>query len=177
MTKRDPLARQCTARAKHTGERCKKWIVGGGVCRSHGGGAPQVAAGREVRIIQGRAQQEAAEQGAVKPRDAAEALTGALADSDLVVQNIKQMIESNGTLEVAQIDALGAWLDRVGRLAKLVMDAKLDERKARRDETTARMIGDAIRGVLAELHLTPEQLLLVPLVVPRQLRIIAGETA
>lgn len=178
MTERSPFSSQCTATSKHTGQRCRRRVVGGGVCLKHGGGAPQVAAAREARVIVYAAQHAAAEAGEEleKPRDAAAALTSALSDSDLVVQKIKQMIEGGETFDASQIDALGDWLDRVGRLSKLVMDARLDERQARRDETFGRMIVEAIKGVLAELNLTPEQQLLVPLVVPRQLRIIQGQS-
>lgn len=166
---------QCTARSKQTGEQCKRLVRGGGVCRWHGGAAPQVERHREIRIVKYEAHQEAAEQGFPPPRDAAEALMSALSDSDAVVQKLKEMIGS-GVFDPAQIEALGSWLDRVGRLSKLVIDSKLDERKVRRDEQTAKMIADAIRGVLAELELTPEQQRLVPIVVPRQLRVIAGST-
>lgn len=45
-----PLTSQCTAVSRHTKERCKKLVKGGGVCRSHGGAAPQVIAKRRERV-------------------------------------------------------------------------------------------------------------------------------
>lgn len=46
----DP-ARRCTAKAKSTGERCKRRpIIGGTVCKVHGGGAPQVKAAARARL-------------------------------------------------------------------------------------------------------------------------------
>jgi hypothetical protein len=41
---------RCTAMSKTTGERCKRRTYGGGVCRYHGGGSPQVRAKRLERI-------------------------------------------------------------------------------------------------------------------------------
>lgn len=42
---------KCTARSKHSGKRCNKFaILGGVVCRYHGGGAPQVKAAALRRL-------------------------------------------------------------------------------------------------------------------------------
>ena len=44
---------QCTAKAKTTGERCKNSpIMGGTVCKFHGGGAPQVQAVAATRVLE-----------------------------------------------------------------------------------------------------------------------------
>jgi hypothetical protein len=44
-------ARKCTATNKKTGLRCKQWaILGGTVCRYHGGNAPQVRRKAEERL-------------------------------------------------------------------------------------------------------------------------------
>lgn len=43
--------RRCTATSKRTGQRCGQWsVVGGTVCRFHGGASPQVAAKAEQRV-------------------------------------------------------------------------------------------------------------------------------
>ena len=43
--------RQCTAKSKQSGVRCKKApIPGGAVCRMHGGGAPQVQQAAKERL-------------------------------------------------------------------------------------------------------------------------------
>lgn len=41
---------QCTARSKRSGERCKRVVLGGGVCRMHGGAAPAVRAKQLARV-------------------------------------------------------------------------------------------------------------------------------
>ena len=47
----DPGRRQCTAKAKSTGKRCKRTpSPGGAVCKKHGGGAPQVQAKAKLRL-------------------------------------------------------------------------------------------------------------------------------
>ena len=44
-------SRKCTATNKKTGLRCKQWaILGGTVCRYHGGNAPQVRRKAEERL-------------------------------------------------------------------------------------------------------------------------------
>ena len=44
---------QCTARSKRTGERCRlPSMLGGNVCRSHGGAAPQTRAKAQRRLAQ-----------------------------------------------------------------------------------------------------------------------------
>lgn len=45
------MDRQCTATAKGSGQRCKRRpIIGGFVCKKHGGGAPQVQAKASERV-------------------------------------------------------------------------------------------------------------------------------
>ena len=47
------MEHQCTAKAKSTGNRCgKSAIPGGTVCKTHGAGAPQVAAAAHRRILE-----------------------------------------------------------------------------------------------------------------------------
>lgn len=41
---------QCTAKSRRSGERCKRVVRGGGVCRMHGGAAPAVRAKQLQRL-------------------------------------------------------------------------------------------------------------------------------
>ena len=51
-----PLNQQCEAKAKATGRRCERRVVGGTVCFVHGGNAKQVKAKREQRVALAEAQ-------------------------------------------------------------------------------------------------------------------------
>jgi hypothetical protein len=166
MSKANPLSSRCTATAKTTGERCIKWVVGGGVCYFHGGAAPQVVAKREARII---ALEAAQRQEPIEVRDPAEALLGAAALADELLQRLHAELRQGG-LEPATLAAVGEWADRVGRLSKAVLDARLDERAARVAEGRGREIAGVIRRILNALDLSDVQWAAVPEIVPRELR-------
>jgi hypothetical protein len=56
------------------------------------------------------------------------------------------------------------------------LKAGVEERQVKLAEAQGKLIEGFIRGVLADLHLSPAQAALVPTVVPRRLReIIRGE--
>ena len=47
------ITRQCTARSSRTGEQCRNSaILGGTVCRTHGGSAPQVQRAAKLRLLE-----------------------------------------------------------------------------------------------------------------------------
>lgn len=132
----DPLSSQCTATAKRSGARCRQLVVGGGVCFKHGGAAPRVAARRAVRVIEGRALLAGQ---VVEQRDPGEALVAAAHDADSMVQRLKGRL-ATGELTGAELSAFSEWLDRVGRLAKVTMDARIDERRTRISEQQAQLL-------------------------------------
>lgn len=170
MPRPHPLAEQCTATAKGSGERCQLRVIGGGVCRVHGGAAPQVQTAREARIVAAEAAREA-------PRTAAEAadvLTGAMNDAHSLLQRLKQNIAA-GRVTGADLDALGAWVDRSARIAKLVVDANIEERRTKITEAQGLVIAGVIKQVLADLMLSDEQQARVPIVVPRALLAVTAE--
>src|SRR5688500_6067795 len=121
----NPLSRKCTALAKSTRQRCERWVIGGGPCPMHGGKAPQVAVRREACILEAQAMSESLLAG-VRWLDRApgEALLAAAADADALVQRIKWQVVQHEVIDPASLMALGDWIDRVGRLSKLVLDAR-----------------------------------------------------
>ncbi|MFD8556802.1 hypothetical protein ACFV1N_05875 [Streptosporangium canum] len=143
---------QCTATSKATGERCRLRVVGGGVCRVHGGAAPQVAAAREARVV---ALQASASSAPVVVRDPATALYGAAQDADEVVQRLKATIAERGGLDAASLEAFGTWLDRVSRLSKAVIDSGAHKHQVVLAERQGMLLAQAVRqildGMLAEL--------------------------
>lgn len=141
---------QCTATSKTTGERCQRRTVGGGPCRYHGGAAPQVAAAREARIVTLQANAAATP---VIVRNPAAALLGAARDADEVVQRLKATIAARGQLDAASLEAFGAWLDRVSRLSKAVLDSGAEKHQAALTEQQGEQLAQVIRGSL-DTHLT-----------------------
>lgn len=143
----DPLSSQCTATAKRSGQRCRQLVVAGGPCFKHGGAAPQVRARRELRIIEGRARLAGE---VVEQRDPGEALLAAAHDADAMLQRIKGQLDA-GRLTGTELTGLGEWIDRVSRIAKTVLDARVDERRLRIDERQARMLADGMLWVIRQL--------------------------
>lgn len=120
----------------------------------HGGRAPQVAAAREARVIAGEAALRAA--GTTAPRDPGEALLAAAQDADAILQRIKVGV-ADGSLSPALLTACGDWLDRVSRLSKVVLDARIDERKVRVDQARVQLQAQAVEDGLAAAGVTGEQ--------------------
>ncbi|MFK4037614.1 hypothetical protein ACI2LC_17630 [Nonomuraea wenchangensis] len=141
-----PAGEQCPATAKSTQQRCRNLVIGGGPCRLHGGAARQVAAKREQRIAVWQAQ--AAGQ-PVEMRTSAAALVSAARDADEIVQRLRiAMAAKGGMPDMATLDAFGAWLDRVSRLAKAVLDSGAEKQKAQLAEHQGEVIANVIRAIL-----------------------------
>jgi hypothetical protein len=186
VTKPSPFADRCTATAKSTGLRCERRVIGGGVCIMHGGNAPQVRNRREARILAA----EAAQEMPVTATDAAAVMTSAMSDAHSLLQRLKVNM-AKGQLESQDLTALGDWIDRAARVAKLVNDAGLEERKVQLAEDQARILASVIRLVLAEMLegvlrvLADDQLSVAKIedlwpaavgeIVPRQLRAVSSE--
>lgn len=127
------LATQCTARAKSTGERCRQPVIGGGVCRFHGGKAPQVAAAREVRA---RALRSKA-YGATEERSPADALLAAAQALDATVQRLEGLAAEQDGADPPLLREIRAAAGESARVSKLILDAGLDARRqalAERDQ-------------------------------------------
>lgn len=165
-----PAASQCTATAKSTGLRCGKLVLGGGVCRIHGGKSPNAVAAREARLVQARA----AVLGGREKRTPAEALMAAGSALDAGLQAIAELVESGGVVTADAIRELRAQADASGRMQKIILDAGIEERRVRISEAQGAQVAAAIRGILDGLQLTREQQRLASEVVPRQLRRLAG---
>lgn len=84
---------------------------------------------------------------AIEPRDPVDALLGAAHDADATVQQIKRQF-ADGRLTAAELEALGSWLDRVGRLAKTVLDARIDERRVRLSEQQGQLLAGGLEWFL-----------------------------
>lgn len=121
------LSSQCTARSKRSGERCKRLVVGGGVCVIHGGGAPQVAMAREARMAQVRARAY----GVTEERTPAEALLASSSSLDATLQRLEALAADGGGADPVLLREIRSAAADSARVAKLVQDAGLDERRVR----------------------------------------------
>jgi hypothetical protein len=166
-----PLTSQCTATSKRSGERCKRLVIGGKVCRIHGGAAPQVAEKRRDRI-------DLAEALADSPRRSPwEVLADVLHSADVIAQSARKQVTS-GEVTPETLFALTDAIERAGRWAKTALDAGVDERRIQVAEDQGMRLANAIRAILDRLDLTEQQRVLVGRVVPEELRRAgqAGET-
>lgn len=66
------------------------------------------------------------------------------------------------------------WVDRLARLCKTALDAGIAERQVRLAEAQGALVASAVQRILDALGLSEEQRALVPVVVPRELRAVAG---
>lgn len=170
------------------------------VCRVHGGASPNALQARNRRDRENAAREDAARFAArtdIHPADALlelvhyqagivdywRARVEDIEDEDLEwgVTREKTGGEDRGTTSEAAPHIAYRLLteaqDKLAAYAAAALKAGIDERRVKLAESQGALVAKAIRGILDALHLTPEQLELVPTVVPAQLRLITGGAA
>ena len=192
---------QCSAKAKSTGQRCGRSATNGAtVCQVHGAGSAGVKRKARQRVELANAEHEVARLGARRDIHPAEALLELVhwtagevdywrhrvtqLDDDALTwgtTRIKTGGDDRGTTEEAKPHIAYAMLerssDRLAAYAAAALKAGVDERRIRVAEAQGALVADVIRGILTDLHLTPDQQLLVGTVVPNRLRALtAGGT-
>ena len=194
----------CGARTRAGGTCQKPPEPGGTRCRMHGGASPQAKAKAAERVAVAKAEVEVARLGArrdIHPADALVELVqftagevaywrqrvNDLDDDDLVWGRTSEVDKGSGefpgtdTTKEAKPNIAYVMLerssDRLAAYASAALKAGVEERRVRLAESQGALVAQAIRQVLDQLHLTQEQLELVPTVVPAALRLIAGEVA
>lgn len=194
------MAEKCGAKARSSGKACTQPVVPGTTrCRFHGGAAPQVRAAGERRLQEARAVEAVATFGLPREIDPRDALleevyrtagavdwlhkqVQALQPKDVIwgttkVEDIGAGFPGTNTTEAA---AINVWVElwqkerlHLVRVAKEAIAAGIEERKVRLAEQQGALLAGAIRAILGDLDLTPEQQAKVPTVVPRHLRAVA----
>lgn len=192
---------KCTGH-KASGEPCGKWaMIGQLVCDTCGGRAPKAKAKAVERVMEQRARREMETYGLpldVSPGDALldevrytaghvawlREKVRELEDRDLV-WGMTEQVDKRAS-EFAGVDTTEAakpnvWVELYMRerkhlvdVAKAAIAAGIEERKVRLAEQQGALVAAVIRGVLADLELTPGQKERVAEVVPRRLRALAG---
>ena len=168
------------------------------VCRVHGGASPNALQARNRRDQENAAREDAARFAArtdIHPADALLELVHYQAgivdywrariedieDEDLewgVTREKTGGDDAGTTSEAAPHIAyklLTEAQDKLAAYAAAALKAGIDERRVKLAESQGALVAQAIRGILDALHLTPEQLELVPTVVPAQLRLLTSE--
>lgn len=201
--RRAPVAEEirCTAATKESGERCRRMrVVGGKVCTVHGGSASQVKRAASKRIAVKKAEVLVATYGLPLETTPEQAILDEvhrtaghvawlaqrvreLSADDLIwgTTKVKTGGDDRGTTEEA---AAHAWVKLYqaerAHLAKVAADAirvGIEERQVKLAEQQGALIVDLIKGILADLKLSPEQKALIPIVVPQRLRALQATAA
>ena len=173
-----PLRRQCKAKSKGSGERCKRRpVAGADVCLAHGGGARQVKAKAAERLLTARIRGELAKAEITPITDPAAAYADLAGEQWAFKELARQQIEvleawhswSEGageqikatvqvyTAALAQMQKTLADMLRIGLSAEALRAAK--ERPSREQ---AEALQRVIDGLLGGLDLSAEQRAKVP---------------
>lgn len=151
MTKARVDTSQCVAMSKRTGARCRLRVVGGGVCRMHGRNA-RVKANQEARALVARAALVYGPD--VEERSPAEALMAAGRSLDFGLQALERLAADGGGDPAVFLGIRAAAVES-GRIAKLLLDARLDERRLLMTERDQADLARVIETVLAAWGLDP----------------------
>lgn len=147
---------QCTAKAKAkgSGERCKRLVLGGGVCRMHGGATKAATAKRLERVAVMQAQRF---RGPVVITGA-EALTEEL---HRTVGQVRALGDELGMLDAPEAEApskVQRWSAERGHLrqvAETVVRLQVEEQVGRMTEEQTTQMVLLLRDVLAALGIDP----------------------
>jgi hypothetical protein len=164
--------RRCTATAKRTGERCKRAPVpGANVCVKHGGGAPQVQAAAQRRLLEQRAKATIASLGGEvpplgDPLSQLEALGAELVATKDWMRNRVAELRSPGYSSAQGLEQVKAeWqlyvslATRVEATLSKIIALDIAGRRLALDEAKARLVASALAKVLSSprLQLDPER--------------------
>lgn len=196
-------AELCGAKAKSTGKPCTRPVVKGATrCRFHGGAAAQVKSAGQRRLAEERARDAVAKlnlRREVNPHvallDEVYRAAGVVAWLDERVRELPEADMAWGVTEEVEKTAgefpgtdttraaeLNVWIKwwqqeraNLAKVAKMALDAGVEERRVRLAESQGALLADVIRRVLGdpELGLSPQQQAQAAPVVARHLRAVA----
>lgn len=192
---------RCGAHRKTDGQPCGRYPrKGEDLCRQCGGNAPQVRKAAEMRVMNALAEQAVRTYGLPLDVSPTEALLDEVRWTAGHVAWLREQVQDlerealtwgrteevdKGSGEFTGIDITHAaapniWLDLYSKERKHLLDvckaalsAGVEERRVRLAERQGDLLAGAIRAILDELGLTPDQAARVPEIVPRVLRSVA----
>lgn len=153
------------------------------VCAQHGGMSVQARKAAKTRIADQKARAAVAKFGLPREITPTEALLEEVKWSAGHVAWLREQIatfdDGAGPLQLAPsgkalLDVYGEERDRLVRISKATLEAGVEERRVQLAEAQGALVAGAIRRILSRLHLTGEQEALVGVVVPTELRALAG---
>ena len=152
---------RCSARVKSGAARCGNPAVrGAGVCRLHGGSAPQVRASARRRLLEVdlAVTLRGTEWEAMRdPVEALQVLGGqAVAVKDWAMMRVAELEDAGGgSVEVAAIARVwGEWSDRAVKVGVALAGLGLEERRVRLDEREVDVLAALVHALLDRLGLT-----------------------
>lgn len=195
-------ARYCAAKNRE-GKPCRRAPVRNDVvCVQHGGGTAVAARRQEVNSQIAETVKALKKLGVeVVQRDPREVLLEQVYNSAAMAQALAGMIrdleerqlkaigdidyistddgvvpvpDPEGSVAQARLDLYAQWVDRAARVAKMALDAGIEERLVRLAEGQATLIVQTMRNVLTQLDLTPEQLERASKLAANELRLLAA---
>jgi hypothetical protein len=145
---------RCTARANRTGQQCqKRAIKGASVCLSHGAAASQVRRVAAQRIALTRAAELL---GPDTPAvDPGQVLLEAVKAAASLLEGAEAAVRAEEP-DADALHALGEAAMTAGRLARLALDAGVEQRLTRQAERNGELVGTLLVRVLEGLELGPE---------------------
>lgn len=188
---------QCGAKTRNGGTCHNPPMEGGRRCRMHGGASPRAVAAAKRRLEEQRAQAAVelfAARRDIHPADALlelvqwtagevdywRAQVRLIERDDLTWGMTKRKTggdDAGITEEAAPPVAYRMLTDASDRLAKYAaaaLKAGVEERRVQLAENQGALVALTIRRILDRLNLTPDQVQLVPVVVPEELRALGG---
>ena len=149
-------SRRCTATSKQSGERCgRAAIVGGSVCKIHGGGSPQVQAAANRRLVEQEATKELAKV-EVRPIGDPIVALGDLAAESLAILEVAKANAAGAEVDSAWMAMLERSMERAGKLLEACGRLGLEERRVRLEEAQLDLAAAVVMGVLRRAGLDPE---------------------
>lgn len=167
------------------GKACSRGRIDGGLtCNMHGSGAPQVKAAAARRV---RTREVTAEAGAFIAHEGIEPIGDPLDELSKLAAAAQAMCDALGARvnylgDLTSMDAAGKEtikaevllleraMDRAARMLDMLVRAGFMERQVKIQEGTADAVVNVLQRIFARLALTPEQLDLLPVVVPEEMR-------